>query len=342
MITKEQKIEIGRRIIQLKDDLGGWAKAATRLGVNQSHARYNMIEEPKWGAVSDSMWVKVAGKLGISLSETPWQLVETTNSRQMEEYLYRAQNERMFMAISHQAGQGKSAGVVIYQLYHEAVFYIECEESWSHKQFVLRLAQTLAIPTHGIGTNVAVLTDAIIAALKNRSATGRPLLVVDEANKLKPSSLRLFIPLFNKLQGQVGMVLIGAHDLKKQIQGGVRRDARGFDELESRLGRTYWPLVGIFEQDVREICEANGVADIADQQRIWDRMKPDRKPIGGEYQWLATQDLRVLQQAIIHTRVAKMEQAGVPKDKAKRPFVPPTEMEAQMGGRTTFPAFARP
>ena len=345
MITIENKTEIGRRIMMLKADLGSWEKASTRLGVNNVHARYNMTDPKKWVNVSDSMWVKVANKLGVALSENPWQLVETTNSRQMHEYLYRAQNERLFMAISHQAGQGKSAGVIIYQLYHEAVFYVECEESWSHKQFVLKLAESLAIPVGGIGQNVAVLTDEIVAALKRRSATARPLLVVDEANKLKPSSLRLFIPLFNKLQGQVGMVLIGAHDLKKQIQAGVRRDARGFDELESRLGRTYWPLVGIFEQDVREICEANGVADVADQELIWKRMQPDRKAIGGAYQWVATQDLRTLQQAIIHTRLARIEQAGGavkgPVRRSERePF--PTEMEAMMGAQVTSSAYARP
>lgn len=343
MITKEVKQEVGRRLTLLKADLGSWEKAAQRVGVNNVHARYNMTDPAKWGNVSDNMWVKVANKLGVTLTDSPWHLVETTNSRQMNEYLYRAQNERLFMAISHQAGQGKSAGVAIYQMEYEAVFYIECEESWSHKQFVLRLAETLAIPTGGMGVNVAVLTDEIISALKRRSATARPLLVVDEANKLKPSSLRLFIPLFNKLAGQVGMVLIGAHDLKKQIQSGVRRDARGFDELESRLGRTYWPLVGIFEQDVRGICEANGITDIADQERIWTRMQPDRKPIAGEYHWVATQDLRTLQQAIVHARLAKLESAGgVTQNKGKRTRdVFPSELEATMGGRVSSSAYAR-
>ena len=324
--------------MQLQADMGGWAKAAKRLGISEANARYNMTDPTKWFNVSTRLWVKVASTLGVPLTETPWQLTETTNSRIMAEYLQRAQREKLFMAISHQAGQGKSAGVAMYQMEHEAVFYIECAESWSHKQFVLRLAETLAIDTSGVGQNVAILTDEIIRFLKMRAANSYPLLVVDEANKLKPSSLRLFIPLFNALQTQVGMVLIGAHDLKKQIQGGVRRDARGFDELESRLGRTYWPLVGIFEQDVRDICEANGITDQDDQDSIWNRMQPDKRVVNGQYHWVANQDLRTLNQAIIHKRVAILEKAGQPTTAPQRELMP-TDMEAVMGGKVT-PVYA--
>lgn len=325
MITTEQKTEIGRLVVLLAHDLG-WQKTAARLGVNQVTARYNVTDPEKWPLVSDKMWVRIGEKLGYKFTESAWHLTQTTNTRIMCELLDRAQNEQLFMAISHPAGEGKSTGVMLYRLEHEAVFYIECEESWSHRQFVWKMAETLGVQT--LRSNISLLTDEIVAFLKQKASRTRPLLIVDEANKLKPSSLRLFIPLFNKLQDEVGMVLIGAHDLKRHIQAGVRRDSRGFDELESRLGRSYMQLAGIFEGDVRNICAANGVADGAVQQRIWQRMKPIRKEFGGRYEWVASQDLRVLKQAVKHERLRLVE--SVTEGREPRPI---TEMEADMGAK---------
>lgn len=309
MIVDEQKNEIARLIELEAENLGSWKKAATKLGANQVTIRYNMIKPELWHLVSEAMWVKVAGKLNYKINDVAWKLVPTTNSRVMFEYLDKAQNEQLFMAISHDAGHGKSAGVAMYRLEKESVFYLECEESWSHKRFVEKLAESLGLPTYR--KTVSDLTDRIVHELRQKAATTRPLLIIDEANKLKPSSLRLFIPLFNHLQDEVGMVLIGAHDLRKHIQSGVKRDARGFDELESRLGRSYMPLVGILEADVKAICAANGLSDADAQERVWRKMRPERQLVHGEYRWMATNDLRVLKQAVKYERNRLRIQATV-------------------------------
>ncbi|GAB2586322.1 AAA family ATPase [Spirosoma areae] len=330
MVTDVQKIEIGRLIEIEAERHNGWQRAANKLGVNQTHLRYNMRDPDKWYLVSDEMWVKVAGKLNYNLNDAGWSLVKTTNTSIVMEVLDRAQNEQLFMALSHDAGHGKTAGVRMYMMEKMGVFYVECEESWSHKRFVQKLAETLGLRVERYC--VSDLTDMIINILRDKAATIRPLLVIDEANKLKPSSLRLFIPLFNKLQDQVGMVLIGAHDLKKHIQNGVRRDGRGFDELESRLGRSYISLAGIFEQDVIAICNANGLTDTKAQERIWDRLRPRRIEIEGKYYWVSSQDLRVLKQAVKHEKAA-MQVAAAQKALA------PTHLESTMGGKVV-PALA--
>ena len=321
MITTQQKHEIGRMLQLEFSNLGSWVRLANKVKVNQNTVRYNMTDPEKWVNVSDRMWADVANKLGYKLTESPWALVPTTNTMVMFELLDRAQNEQLFTAISHEAGQGKTAGVSMYMQQKDAVFYVECEESWSHKRFVQKIAETLGLRTENY--NVSDLTDMIVGYLKQKAATTRPLLIVDEANKLKPMSLRFFIPLFNKLQDEIGMVIIGAHDLQKHIQSGVRRDARGFDELESRLGRAYMPLVGIFQADVVAICNANGLTDKGAHQKIWERLEPQRVEIHGRYVWVSKQDLRVLKQAVKHERaamIAKATSKGI------------TELETQMGG----------
>ncbi|GAB3735071.1 AAA family ATPase [Spirosoma lituiforme] len=306
MITDTQKHEIARLLEIEAEQLGSWPRVATKVGANHITVRYNMTDPAKWHLVSDQMWAKVAIKLGYKINESAWHLVPTTNTLVMMELLDRAQNDQLFTAISHEAGQGKTAGVQMYKLSHDAVFYVECEESWSHKKFVQKLAETLGLRVERY--SISDLTDMIVSFLKQKATTTRPLLIVDEANKLKPSSLRLFIPLFNKLQDEVGMVLIGAHDLKKHIQAGVRRDSRGMDELESRLGRSYMPLVGIFETDVVAICKANGLTDERAQARVWQKMQPERVMVGGKYAMMSKHDLRVLKQAVKHERAQALRQ----------------------------------
>lgn len=307
MITTQQKHEIGRLLNLELNNLGSWTRVANKVKVNQNTVRYNMTDPDKWFNVSDRMWADVAAKLGYKLGETPWQLVPTTNTQVMFELLNKAQNEQLFTAISHEAGQGKTAGVSMYMQEKDAVFYVECEESWSHKRFVQRIAETLGLRVESY--NVSDLTDMIVNALKQKAALTRPLLIIDEANKLKPMSLRFFIPLYNKLHDDIGCVIIGAHDLRRHMESGVRRDARGFDELESRFGRAYMPLYGILEADVAAICTANGLKDKELHRKIWERMQPEKTQIGGRYVWISKQDLRVLQQAVKHERAAMIAKA---------------------------------
>ncbi|WP_080058325.1 ATP-binding protein [Spirosoma aerolatum] len=306
-LTPVQKDEIARLLVLEKEKLGSWDRVANKVAASEATVSHNMQDPAKWDRVSHTMWAKVAGKLGYTLTDTAWKFVSTTNTEVMFELLDRAQNEQLFMAVSHPAGQGKSAGTQLYRLAKKGVFYIECKESWSHKMFVIKMAETLGIKVDRM--SVAVLTDLIVGYLKEQAIKTRPLLIVDEANKLNPASLRLFIPLFNELQDEIGLVLIGAHDLERRIKEGVRRDARGFDELESRLGRTYYRLVGVFEHDVTAICAANGVTDPAAQKRCWNRLHPERKSINGTYHLVSTMDLRVLKQAIKHERLRAKNQA---------------------------------
>ena len=294
MITNLQKKQVADRLIEESVRLGSWAKVATYVNANIATVSRNMAKEENWGNVSDAMWAKVAGVLGISLSTQEWQYAETTNVQIMRSVLKNAQENALFMAVSHTAGHGKTAGCNLFRQddTQGAVFYIECQESWSHKRFVEKLAELCGIRT-GKAT-VADLLEQITNFFHRKTAEARPILIIDEANKLKPSSLRLIIPLYNELQDEIALVIIGAHDLRDHIKRGVRRDVRGYDEMESRLGRSYMPLYGILKSDVVAVCAANGVSDQAKQELIWNEMKPAQQAINGRYVNVATEDYRRL------------------------------------------------
>src|SRR6218665_1232334 len=98
--------------------------------------------------------------------------------------------------------------------------------------------------------NVPMMAETIVGFFKQKATECQPILILDEANKLNASSLRLIIPLYNELKGDIGLVIVGADDLEKHIKSGVRRNVRGYDELDSRLGRRFMHLLGATEKDV--------------------------------------------------------------------------------------------
>ena len=86
-----------------------------------------------------------------------------------------------------------------------------------------------------------------------------------------PAAFRKLIPLYNRTEHRLGCVLAGTENLHKEIARGVRNNTKGYDEIDSRLGRSYIELPGATEQDVKEICTANGLDD-ATADRIWNEV----------------------------------------------------------------------
>ena len=78
------------------------------------------------------------------------------------------------------------------------------------------------------------------------------------------------------------MVISGTENLKKEIKNGVNRCIKGYDELDSRFGRTYMNLLGATEADVVAIATANGLP--RDRvEAVWKEAGPVQKLQGGRY-----------------------------------------------------------
>jgi hypothetical protein len=113
-------------------------------------------------------------------------------------------------------------------------------------------------------------------------ANKNPLLIVDQANSLKPSALRSHIYLFNECEDKLGLVIIGTENLEHEIKKGVRLNKPGYDEFDSRFGRTYIHLIGATLSDTRKICEVNGVTDRDVQKKIFEKCQPTKTMVGDD------------------------------------------------------------
>lgn len=264
----------------LMKHVGDWI---TRLGSQNKVAEKCSISSTalsqwmngKYGADTTELDKKIASALGYQ--EDGWKVVTTIKNYQKIEFVFRScKQQSMWMAISNKAGSGKTQ--TLEHLFNSdltgSVIFIQAEE-WNSRQFLLELAErTCGIPKRGY-TDIPTLLKMITEYL-NGMAANKPILIIDEADKLKPAAFRKLIPLYNRTEHRLGCILAGTENLQKEITRGVRNNTKGYDEIDSRLGRSYIELPGATETDVKVICEANGL-DTDAAAGIWSEVDKVKK-----------------------------------------------------------------
>ena len=290
------KKEIVALIELEKDRLGSYNKVATKTGA--SSATISQMRANNWELIKDEMWQQVASKLGYQPKN--WNVVPITNYKVMTTTMRDAKNEQLFFAVSHSAGSGKTASINDFAEKSNSTYVIQARE-WSRREFLVKLTETLGIEAGRGYISVDKLIDKVIKFFRER-ASFSPLLIVDEADKLKPSALRFFIPFYNALEDLCGVVIAGTENLEKEVKAGVRYNKKGFDELDSRFGRNFIHLIGATEKDINAICAANGITDSATQKEIFKEASPSVLVYGGK-QYKVVSDLRRVKRIIKRKRI---------------------------------------
>jgi DNA transposition AAA+ family ATPase len=190
--------------------------------------------------------------LGLDLN---WTIVETSTFETLIKLLQTCQAKSLSVGLSENAGIGKSAAYQHYQSNYKNVVLIECANYWTKRGYVRALLKEVGQGQEG------TLEELVKRLVRHLKGMDRPLLIIDQADKLKDSQLDLFMDLYNHLNGSAGFVLSGVKTLEKRFANGVRRDKMGFREMYSRLGSKFYSQLGsLTKSDVMKVCEANGVA----------------------------------------------------------------------------------
>lgn len=260
-----------------KTKLGSYAKVAQQCGINVG--ALSTIMAGKYGADESKMLAKIA--TALDYKELDWHVVRSIgNYKRIAQAVEDAKREKMWFAVSNKAGSGKTGTLedIFNQDTTGSVFFVQAQE-WSARQLLVQLASKTIGLSHLKGkykTNGELLQ--LICDFFNEQTFNQPVLLIDEADKLRPAALRLLIPLFNKTEDRLGVVISGTENLKKEIQQGVRLSKKGYDEVESRIGRTYITLNGATETEFYQICGANGLTDELIQARLWGEIEKVKKP----------------------------------------------------------------
>ena len=239
---------------------------AKRININVGSL--STIMRGIYGANEEHMLKKIA--IALNYKDRDWKTVKTiTNYRVVENVLWDARQESMWFAISNPAGSGKTEALE--DLFNEdssgAIIFIQAEE-WTGRQFIMKLLEkTCGLEEKGYQTISNMIQKFTEYMLEN--AKYKPALIIDEADKLKPSALRTLIPIYNQTEHRMGCVMSGTENLQKEIKKGVDYNKKGYDEIDSRLGRNFISLPGVSEREVNDICRANGIKDEGMVSEIW-------------------------------------------------------------------------
>lgn len=262
-MTTNQKSEIVELLKVRKEDQGLSLSQISKMSKAGSEATLSEILTGKWkekNHINDRIWNKLAVWLGYK----SWSVVTTTSNTKMVMSL--CQLTRRFpqaFGIISEPGLGKSESLKAYAHKHKNVVYLECAIYWTKKTFLQELLRGLGESEENAG--IPIMVQSVIECLKRQE---KPLIIIDECDKLKDGVIDMFNALYNATLNHTGWILSGAPYLEKRIEKGRRLNKQSYKEIFSRIGREYHRLRDLTPKDIRLICEANGLDDAEQVQYI--------------------------------------------------------------------------
>jgi hypothetical protein len=274
-MDNNQKLKI-QRLLQAKVDAakakGNSQKKFLDSLTGVSESMGIQILKGNWSSISDSMWLKVAKQVGLGASGQ-WQMAETRPFNALVKLLGNAQEHAMVQAIALPAGRGKSAAIKWFKEYRENVFHIVCTPYMSGKEVLGKILRAMGKEPIGTTSNCMDLIIETVLKLKD------PIIILDEFDKLKDGQKLFFITLFNMLEDQCALVLLGTLNMELQIRRKTGRHAIGFEEIYSRINRKFVTLPDCNLKDITAICEANGLTDTERIHSIYNECEGDLRRV---------------------------------------------------------------
>lgn len=137
-----EKQAIAARLKEYCENKGSQNKAAATLkGV--SPATLSQMLNGNWELITEEMWRNVAAQIGYDARQ--WIIVQTEGYNRMYKLLADAQENALVLAVTGDAGCGKSQAIEYYARHHRDVFALSCSEYWNRKQFLTELLQAMGV-----------------------------------------------------------------------------------------------------------------------------------------------------------------------------------------------------
>lgn len=240
-----------------------------------SSATITQVLQGNWELIADRMWRNLASQIGFANRE--WVAVETENYKLLTQLLEDAQEFSHVFAICGEAGSGKTFATRRFASENKRVYVLQCNEYWNRKMFMQELLTAMGRDCSGY--TVGEMMSEVVRGLKKEE---RPLIVMDEADKLTDQVMYFFITLYNQLEEHCGIVMCATDHLQKRIKRGLKLNKKGYKEIFSRIGRKFVELEGVCTSDVVAICMDNGVTDKVTIKSViddceWDLRRVKRK-----------------------------------------------------------------
>lgn len=250
-LTIEQKEAIRQQLQAYCGRFPSQNKASESLK-GTSKGTVSTILNGKFESISDDMFRHISAQIG---GAEEWQVVETTVFKEIMFVLDECQRFKKVKWLVGEAGAGKTKTATVFSKERKNVFYVLCSRDMRKSDFVRELARVMGL--NATGLSIRGTLELIIRELSFRDTA--PLLVFDEADKLNENVFSYFIDLYNRLYGKAGMVFLSTSHIKKRITSGLHYNKEGYQEIFSRIGRSYFDISKASAMDVFSVCQANGL-----------------------------------------------------------------------------------
>jgi hypothetical protein len=256
-MTTEQKLQIKEALVRY---VAGYptatAAAHTLRGITTQHVA--QVQHNNWELLSEKTWHQLARQVG--LFETEWNPADTGTHLLLRILFSDAQHFALAYGIAISSGLGKTYTARQYLRENENACLITCSEAHNRKTFITAVLEGLNQPTGGtVPQQVQQLSDAV-------TACNDPIIIVDDAHKLKDRVLHFLVTIVNCISDRCGVVIMGNEELSTRIITGARQDKEGFAMIYKTIGRRFITLGRPGPNDVDMICQANHLvnADVID------------------------------------------------------------------------------
>ena len=251
-MTNEQKAQVRDALVRYVNGFASQTLAAESLqGISAS--TISQVKNNNWELLSDGLWHTIARQVGFYCGE--WQPADTGAYLLLRILFSDAQHYAMAYGIAISKGLGKTFTAGHYTRENDNTFYIACNDMCNRKAFMNALMKCAGLDPKGTVPQMMEQFAGHITSLEE------PLLILDDAHKLKDRVLHLVILLANAMAGKVGIVVMGGNELRMRIVEGVRLKKVGYDEIYKSIGRRFITLGSLGPKDVELVCRANGVYD---------------------------------------------------------------------------------
>lgn len=203
------------------------------------------------------MWNKVGARLNV---HNEWQTAETSFLGDMIGFMNDTQKYQDNFWVIANAGSGKTEAVRRFRQTHKNVFVINCR-NYNQRELVYLLAAELGIQKKS-NMRYRDLENSMIKRIQELDC---PLLVFDEADKLKKDAFDFLTVLYNEVKN-AGFFCCSTPAMI-DIMERLRRKPGG-EELFSRFGKELIRILPPNDYDVEVICRANYVTTDAAINRV--------------------------------------------------------------------------
>ncbi len=253
MLTENQKNEIREALGRYVQRYGSQKKAAASLkGI--SEATMSVILAGKFENISDNMWSRLRSQ--VCPATAGYRLADTSARVNLMGYFTKMKEDSSVMWITGQAGVGKSTAAREYAERTPDVFLLSCSQDMHRSDFMRELSAAIGLDNAGLS-----IRETLYAIIRHLVTLDRPLLIFDEADKLKDNVLCYFITIYNELEDRCGIVFLSTDAIRRRMETGISYNRIGYNELYSRIARRFVPLKNATRQEVMEICRINGVEE---------------------------------------------------------------------------------